>query len=352
MRVRSFVSIWVLLLGLVFVVSACGSSEVEEDQSSQVEEATLKFAPAKSDSFKLAYEIREQLSDSESLVAEQPAFPIRRVMLFDVVDVASNGNVKLNVTLESIDILDEGFSDPGIDAMRALLVSGDSFEAIIAPNGDLLNISGFQELYDSFVENFMNSNLFEQITGMPIPQDEDPAADGETTGLDLSERLSNAVAEPIFEIFMGEETMRMLMEITFAGIPRAIQDVSDTWNDTNTLSQTLGLRLPSANRWEWLDKTGDVATIDVEFDFDPNADPQTREMAVGTFTLSNVTGAGEGTWMYNLDTGWPIQIRISHNMTASLTGTVMSSDLANAEPMPEREFSNTTEILIDQITEN
>ena len=338
----------------LLLVSCNGSTQEDDNGTAAIEESSLKLRLNIGDTFRMAFIVEEAVSEGLFSLATQTGFSIQRTLRFEVIDVAGNGNVKLNSTIENIEILDgEGTaSDPGVEAIRELIASENSFEVILSPSGQILGMDGFGVMFEAFLDGFLKSDAYEGLVGTPFPAGEDSNDNGSEAGENMADEFAKALLQPMFEVFSGEETMRVLLEIAFAGLPKSAQKVGDEWTDTQSLSQTISVRLPSQNRWLWRETTSDLAKLDVAFDFDPDAEALTRDVGVAEFSFSDIHGSGDGSFEYDLTSGWPMRVRIKHEMSGTMTGSLTSLNFSSTEPIEPRDFSNATEISIDLIVED
>ena len=227
-------------------------------------------------------------------------------MTFTVAEVDGEGNVWFDVVYEwatsgtragTGDVEPPDESDPTGEGIEEL--EGRGFSVRVAPNGEVLDIEGYNELLNAVLED-----------------------------LGLSDEEILLGFGQMIEALIGDDSLKVQVSDIIAEYPEGAVAVGDSWTVITELPGLLAVVVETTYSLRALEDG--VATIDVDstVNTDPAAYPVDMTLYEMTYDLS---GSGEGVILVDVDTG----LTSSATVTSTLSGeaVIVMGDLVTTSPM-------------------
>jgi len=276
-------------------------------------------------SFRVRMEVLEDQSDSIS-PAGFGSLRVEKVIGFEVVDSDRSGNWQLRGTYEELTALGEvAGAEPEENEILQPIV-GQSFELWVSPDGEVQDLTGFDEMFEAFVEALRENEEFSYLFEFEVPEDV-----AQEYGVEGSS-MAAITLQPLFEIFVGEKATETTLKILFASYPDSSAAGAETsWSDSDVVAQSTGIPFPSDNTWTLSGSTENQIEADVSFQFDPAPEVIAMDLGFGgSIYYTEIEGSGSGNYLLDLETGWPERVELNFDFT--MKTDIRGIDQSDQEP--------------------
>ena len=173
-------------------------------------ELSLALNLQENDTYKMELELRE-IIEQDIMGKESVELSINRWELSFRVQNVDDKKIDIEVAVDSVSLLKEGI-DKLLSQRQMAVLSGQMFEFEIDRHGEVLAISGVDEIESFFIENFDFADLLEGMMGGGMQtfgeSEEDSVANEHISDIVESAREGyQPIISMAFDMLLGEELM-------------------------------------------------------------------------------------------------------------------------------------------------